>query len=268
MKSEKPAAPPTGGSSPIQSLSRGLAILSQFNADNRNLSLTELSRLTGLHRATVYRFVKTLENEGYLVSTEAGSYAIGPAWAMQLYSLGSDTVFARDPQQRHPRARRASSGDRRARCEAGRQRERRSHAPSGEVFRADRCPRAASRRCMSRGTCTRSSSLPMRARRPSGRSSISSRRASPSTRLSTPRRLWPGWSGCSGRAWPTTGRSSTWGRVPWACPSCAKTKPVAVIALIVPVERFTDDALPGFIDQLRAAAAGIEKRFRAAGEGR
>jgi DNA-binding IclR family transcriptional regulator len=83
-----------GGPPPIRSLSRGLGILGQFTADSGSLSLTELSRRTGLHRATVYRFVKTLETEGYLTSVGSGLYGIGPAWAIALYALGSDTVFA------------------------------------------------------------------------------------------------------------------------------------------------------------------------------
>lgn len=79
----------------VQSLSRGLGILAQFDADNRSLSLSELSRRTGLHRATVYRFVKTLESEGYLThDPRSGLYSIGPAWAVALFALGSDTVFA------------------------------------------------------------------------------------------------------------------------------------------------------------------------------
>lgn len=85
----------TSGRPPVQSLSRGLGILGQFTADSRSLSLAELSRRTGLHRATVFRFVKTLEMEGLLTfNAGSGLYSIGPAWAMALYALGSDTVFA------------------------------------------------------------------------------------------------------------------------------------------------------------------------------
>ncbi len=84
----------TAGATLVQSLSRGLGILAQFTAQSRTLSLTELSRKTGLHKATVHRFVKTLESEGYLISVDPGSYTIGPAWAMALYELGSENVFA------------------------------------------------------------------------------------------------------------------------------------------------------------------------------
>jgi DNA-binding IclR family transcriptional regulator len=79
----------------VQSLSRGLGILSQFTAESRSLSLADLSRRTGLHRATVYRFVRTLEAEGFLVcDPDSGLYSVGPAWATALYSLGNETVLA------------------------------------------------------------------------------------------------------------------------------------------------------------------------------
>lgn len=83
------------GPAPVQALSRGLGILSQFTSQNQRLSLADLSRRTGLHRATVYRFVKTLQAEGFLTwDTETGVYRVGPAWAAALYSLGSNTVLA------------------------------------------------------------------------------------------------------------------------------------------------------------------------------
>jgi DNA-binding IclR family transcriptional regulator len=95
MKAERTGATAeTSGPSLVQSLSRGLGILAQFTAESKTLSLAELSRRTGLHKATVHRFVKTLEAEGYLTSGAAGTYSIGPVWAMSLYALGSETVFA------------------------------------------------------------------------------------------------------------------------------------------------------------------------------
>lgn len=79
----------------MQSLSRGLGILSQFTAESRSLTLSDLSKRTGIHRATVYRFVRTLEVEGFLTyDQDTGLYSVGPAWAAALYSLGSDTVLA------------------------------------------------------------------------------------------------------------------------------------------------------------------------------
>ena len=50
----------------MQSLDRGLAVIRAFNADNRELTLSEVARLTGLSRAAVRRFLLTLEELGYV----------------------------------------------------------------------------------------------------------------------------------------------------------------------------------------------------------
>lgn len=83
------------GPAPVQVLSRGLGILSQFTAQEPALSLAELGRRTGLHRATVYRFVKTLEAEGFLMlDSDTGLYRVGPAWAAALYLLGGNSILS------------------------------------------------------------------------------------------------------------------------------------------------------------------------------
>jgi DNA-binding IclR family transcriptional regulator len=41
----------------------------------------------------------------------------------------------------------------------------------------------------------------------------------------------------------------------------SRGRAVAALALIVPVERFTEQAVPSFVVQLRAAAAQMEKRL-------
>jgi DNA-binding IclR family transcriptional regulator len=43
----------------------------------------------------------------------------------------------------------------------------------------------------------------------------------------------------------------------------SRGKVVAALALIVPVERFTDEALPSFVDQLHAATNDIGIRLDA-----
>jgi DNA-binding IclR family transcriptional regulator len=48
-----------------------------------------------------------------------------------------------------------------------------------------------------------------------------------------------------------------------AVPIMWRSKAVAALALIVPVERFTDDAVPSFVDELRSAAAQMGKRLDA-----
>jgi IclR family transcriptional regulator, pca regulon regulatory protein len=50
----------------VQSLDRGLAVLTAFSALNPRLSLTEVARLTGLNRATARRLLLTLEQLGYV----------------------------------------------------------------------------------------------------------------------------------------------------------------------------------------------------------
>jgi IclR family transcriptional regulator, KDG regulon repressor len=92
---KKPGLAREKGATLVQSLSRGLGILSQFTAVSRSLSLADLSRRTGLHRATAYRFARTLEVEGFLTfDPDTNLYSVGPAWAAALYSLGSDNVLA------------------------------------------------------------------------------------------------------------------------------------------------------------------------------
>lgn len=79
----------------MQVLVRGLHILTQFTAREPALSLSELGRRTGLHRATVHRFVKVLESEGFLTLDAAtGLYRVGPAWAAALFMLGGNSVLS------------------------------------------------------------------------------------------------------------------------------------------------------------------------------
>jgi IclR family transcriptional regulator, acetate operon repressor len=95
IETQETREPAARGTQLVQSLSRGLGILSQFTAESRSLSLADLSRRTGIHRATVYRFVRTLEVEGFLTfDADSGLYSVGPSWATALYSLGGDTVLA------------------------------------------------------------------------------------------------------------------------------------------------------------------------------
>ncbi len=79
----------------MQVLTRGLHILCQFTAQEPALSLSELGRRTGLHRATVHRFAKVLVSEGFLTLDAAtGLYRVGPAWAAALFMLGGNAVLS------------------------------------------------------------------------------------------------------------------------------------------------------------------------------
>lgn len=53
----------------IQSVTRALRILELFNETRPTLATTEIADLTGLNRATAYRFCQTLLNLGYLEQT-------------------------------------------------------------------------------------------------------------------------------------------------------------------------------------------------------
>src|SRR5690606_40763036 len=52
----------------LEALARGIRILSTFNADRRQMSLSDVARVTDLPRATVRRSLYTLEQLGYLES--------------------------------------------------------------------------------------------------------------------------------------------------------------------------------------------------------
>src|SRR5438874_1164794 len=56
---------PTQNSDFVQSLERGLAVIRAFDAEHRELALSEVARLTGLTRAAARRFLLTLVKLGY-----------------------------------------------------------------------------------------------------------------------------------------------------------------------------------------------------------
>jgi IclR family pca regulon transcriptional regulator len=53
----------------VQSLARGLDVISAFSKDSPAMTLTEVSEATGLTRATARRFLMTLETLGFIQST-------------------------------------------------------------------------------------------------------------------------------------------------------------------------------------------------------
>jgi DNA-binding IclR family transcriptional regulator len=77
-----------GAGDVVQSLAKGLNILSVFTARQPNLSAGEIIRLTGYPRATTYRLLHTLESKRYLAfDPGTGSYHLGPAIASALRSI-------------------------------------------------------------------------------------------------------------------------------------------------------------------------------------
>ena len=68
---------PTQNSDFVQSLERGLAVIRAFDAEHRELALSEVARLTGLTRAAARRFLLTLVKLGY-VNFSQGRFSLRP----------------------------------------------------------------------------------------------------------------------------------------------------------------------------------------------
>lgn len=76
-----------GDERPIAAVERALSALSAFRAAPR-LSLSELSKRTGLFKSTLLRILATLERNGYVVRLADGHYRVGGI----LFELGSGYV--------------------------------------------------------------------------------------------------------------------------------------------------------------------------------
>ncbi len=61
----------------VQSLERGLAVIRAFDAEHRELALSEVARATGLTRAAARRFLLTLAELGY-VNISEGRFSLRP----------------------------------------------------------------------------------------------------------------------------------------------------------------------------------------------
>ena len=69
----------------LKSVNKAIAALNCFNLKNVELTTSEISKMLGLHRVTVYRLLETLTKANFLEKNETtGKYSIGPT----LYSLG------------------------------------------------------------------------------------------------------------------------------------------------------------------------------------
>jgi IclR family pca regulon transcriptional regulator len=79
------------GRNHVQSLARGLAVLTAFDADHRELTLADVARRTDLSRAAARRFLLTLTDLGF-VRTDGKLFALTPQvlriGAAYLTSLG------------------------------------------------------------------------------------------------------------------------------------------------------------------------------------
>ena len=87
----------------IQSVSRALSILELFSDKRPSLSVRQVAEITGLNRATCYRFCQTLKNLGYL--EEIGDRRFRPG--LKAVSLAHSALSSRElPELAHPYLRR------------------------------------------------------------------------------------------------------------------------------------------------------------------
>jgi len=70
----------------IQSVDRALQILECFSDGEKELGVTEISRMLSLHKSTAFGLLATLENRGYMEQNpSSGKYRLG----MKLFELGA-----------------------------------------------------------------------------------------------------------------------------------------------------------------------------------
>jgi IclR family transcriptional regulator, KDG regulon repressor len=70
----------------LQSLSRGLQLLSLFDSEHQEWTLDEMTEYTGHARMTVWRMLRTLEAADYVVRDPITSlYHLGPAMLVSMY---------------------------------------------------------------------------------------------------------------------------------------------------------------------------------------
>ena len=94
--SEEAGSASDSSGSVVQAMQRGLRILQCFDCDHPEWSLSELSRQSGLHKATAFRLVKTLEAEGLIsLNVKTGKYSLGPSIFQMAYVWISQAALAR-----------------------------------------------------------------------------------------------------------------------------------------------------------------------------
>ena len=70
--------PAATDSSGVAVLDRAFALLAAFEPADEQLTLTELSKRTGLYKSTVLRILGALEHGGFIRKLRDGTYSIGP----------------------------------------------------------------------------------------------------------------------------------------------------------------------------------------------
>jgi IclR family transcriptional regulator, KDG regulon repressor len=80
----------------VSSLSKALRILTLFSADRPDWSPAEIAAATGMHRASVYRILRTMENEAFVaVDSANGRYHLGAAMHTAAYLTQTDSELVR-----------------------------------------------------------------------------------------------------------------------------------------------------------------------------
>lgn len=80
VKPDKTNGRPGSHQSSIQSVRRAMSLLKAFGPTRPELGVSELGRLTGLHKTTVYRLLVTLEEDGFIQHNAADDkYRLGAA---------------------------------------------------------------------------------------------------------------------------------------------------------------------------------------------
>ena len=79
----------------VKALAKGLTILGLFDAENREWTLDEIAKKTGLPRMTAYRMIRTMESARYLVRDPVTNrYHLGPALLATMYLSGGYAELA------------------------------------------------------------------------------------------------------------------------------------------------------------------------------
>ncbi len=98
-------AEPSPGAHHVQSLERGLAVITAFDRDHPAMTLTEVAQRTGLSRATARRFLLTLVDLGF-VRLDGTRFSLTP----QVLRLGTAYLSGLDlPQIAQPHLERLSA---------------------------------------------------------------------------------------------------------------------------------------------------------------
>lgn len=91
---DPPKSAADGASDPdfVQSLARGLSVVTAFSAERPAMTLSEVSRATGLTRAAARRFLHTLHQLGY-VNVDDRTFSLTPRTLELGYAYLSSTPF-------------------------------------------------------------------------------------------------------------------------------------------------------------------------------